>query len=130
MSPILRPEQDFRPGMTSPFRQVALKDRLSSSGMPCSSNSTLERIFCTKSTRGKKNRKEHRMNNAMPTKCFSGCGNILLMQDIYKNLDKFLGILQSNIMAKDCGTVRQGLEMFFFFSCQLQHFVKQNNRSA
>lgn len=45
VSPILRPEQDLRPGMTSPFRQVALKDKDSSSGTPWSSSSTLERIF-------------------------------------------------------------------------------------
>ena len=45
VSPILSPEQDLRPGMTSPFRQVALKDRDSSSGTSWSSSSTLERIF-------------------------------------------------------------------------------------
>lgn len=47
VSPILRPEQDLRPGTTSPFRQVALNKRFNSSGTPSRSSSTLERIFCS-----------------------------------------------------------------------------------
>lgn len=47
VSPIFRPEQDLSPGMTSPFRQVALKERFSSSGTPISSSSIFERIFCS-----------------------------------------------------------------------------------
>lgn len=45
MSPILSPMQDLSPGMTSSLRQVALKDRDSSSGRSRTSSSTLERIF-------------------------------------------------------------------------------------
>lgn len=47
VSPILRPVQDLIPGMTSPFRQVALKERFNSSGTFNSSSSTLDRIFCS-----------------------------------------------------------------------------------
>lgn len=47
VSPILRPEQCLTPGMTSSFRQVALKERLNSSGTSSSSSSILERIFCS-----------------------------------------------------------------------------------
>ncbi len=47
VSPTLRPEQDLSPGMTSSFRQVALKERFNSSGTPSCSSSTLERIFCS-----------------------------------------------------------------------------------
>lgn len=50
VSPILRPEQDFSPGTTSPFKQVALKERFNSSGTPSNSSWTLERIFCPKSS--------------------------------------------------------------------------------
>lgn len=45
VSPILSPMQDLSPVMTSSLRQVALKDRDSSSGRSRTSSSTLERIF-------------------------------------------------------------------------------------
>lgn len=45
VSPILRPTQDFTPGMTSLLRQVALNERDNSSGRLRTSSSILERIF-------------------------------------------------------------------------------------